>query len=149
MATVITMGDNVISAIAKLAEGNPGAARVLAELVKVGAGDADPDNALGEWSPLLNADTVGLRGPDFWVLYKDVFGHDAVKTYAALRASQLGLLPISELVDAARDQSRAEDGAAAQFREKYGETVVGLVRGRLPRFAPGVDTETPDAEAVG
>ena len=67
-----------MSAVMKLAEGNPGAIRAIAEMVEV-TPKADPGNLLGGFGMLLNLDSSGIYGTRVWMLYKDVCGEDPAK----------------------------------------------------------------------
>lgn len=87
----IDLSDSVQSAVAKLAEGNPGATRVCAELF-VESRRMDPVGSLEGFAPLLSLDTLGIYGSDLWSLYKKPCHENAENLVAALRANQLGLL---------------------------------------------------------
>ena len=123
----IEMTDTIITAIVKLAEGNPGAVTAMAEMAKASP-IADPDAWSLELTPLFSLDTLGIYGSKIWMLFKDVCKEDAVKALALLRAVQLGLL--------------REDVLHAAI-ESYGtgvdcDAILASVQGRLPNFAkPG------------
>jgi len=89
--TRITLEDNAMSAVMKLAEGNPGAATVCVRLIKE-AGDIDTDSFIGGLGTLLSLDTENVYGPEIWMLYKDVCKESLWKTVAVLRSCQLGFL---------------------------------------------------------
>lgn len=57
----ITPGDDVVQAIMKLTNGNPGAVSVCARLAKRERG----------FMLLLDLDAHGIYGPDIWIMYKD------------------------------------------------------------------------------
>ncbi len=119
----ITLQDTGLSACMKMAEGNPGAISVLAQMIRVG-GDIDPDSFMGGMGALLGLDTHGIYGSRIWMLYKDVCGQDLRIMLALLRSCQLGFL--SEL-----NLSKAIDN--------YGEGIdipalVAKVEERLPKF---------------
>ena len=92
----ITLQDSQISAIIKMAEGNPGAASVMTRLLREGA-DIDPDAIMGGFSSVLLLDTFGIYGSRIWMLYKDACGEDISATMAALRSVQMGLTPLRTL----------------------------------------------------
>lgn len=75
----------------KMSGGNPGALRVVMELMTEEA-DIDPDSALGALGSILSLDQMGIYGSEIWMLYKDVCGCDITKTIAVLRAHQLGFV---------------------------------------------------------
>lgn len=86
----ITLQDTPMSAIIKLADGNPGAIGVCTELFKEGA-RIDPDAFGGGIAPLISLDSRGIYGSDIWCLYKYVCRESIVHVIAVLRAVQLGL----------------------------------------------------------
>jgi len=89
--TRITLEDTEMSAVMKLSEGNPGAAKVCIRLLKE-SGDIDTDSFLGGLGTLLSLDTEHVYGPAIWMLYKDVCKESLWKTVAVLRSCQLGFL---------------------------------------------------------
>jgi hypothetical protein len=113
--------------IVALADGNPGAVRVMMEMfAKTEA--IDPDNAIGGLGSVLFLETLGMYGSRIWLLYKDVCDMDLVATLGMLRAVQLGLL--SE-----RDLLAAIDGDLRLDTAMH----LALVRAKLPDFgAAGV-----------
>lgn len=125
--TRIQLGDTPLSAMLKLAEGNPGAATAMAELFKRGAA-IDPDSAWGGFGVILALDAHGIYGSHIWMLYKDCCDCDPVLVVAALRAVQLGLFRESELLAAIRNSAKLDH--------------VNSVRKELPRFAPIPEGET-------
>jgi len=60
-----------IDAIAKMADGNPGAVTVMCELLKLDLVDG--------FANICRLDDLELYGPDIWVAYKDICGSD-IKT---------------------------------------------------------------------
>lgn len=119
----ITLRDNAMSSIMKLAEGNPGAIRVCTELL-LKSKAINPDAALGEVANLLGLDTLGIYGSRIWMLYKDVCKEDIAKVVGVLRANQLGFM------------TKAELGHAI---DNYGEgididSLLSKVKERLPNF---------------
>lgn len=67
----ITLSDTILDAIVKMAEGNPGAATVISELLKLQDG----------FVSLAHLDDAGIYGPDIWLAYKDVSGSDISKLH--------------------------------------------------------------------
>lgn len=107
-----------------LAEGNPGAARVLTDLV-TNATAIDPDSALGPLGPLCALDNLDCYGPRIWMFYKDVCGQDIHKMMGVMRACQMGFTSSGEI-------NRAIDGDTAALN------IPGLLaelKKRLPAFA--------------
>lgn len=127
----ITSEMSPLDAVVVLSEGNPGATRVCAELLKDGA-RIDPDNILGGVGQLLMLDSAGLYGARIWMLYKDVCGEDLGKMVAVLRAWQLGIVghdAVAHAIDHRGDGIDLDD-------------VVSQVQERCPAFdADALSTE--------
>ena len=87
----ITAEDNIVSAIVKMADGNPGGAVVMREAA-LHSQEIDPMAVMGGFAPLLSLDTLGIYGNRVWMLYKDVCNEHLPTTLAMLRAWQLGIL---------------------------------------------------------
>lgn len=121
----IQLTDTLLSAVMKLAEGNPGAAVALSALVKSAAA-VDPDSAFAEFSPLFGLDGLGLYGGRIWRLYRDVCADDVVRVHGLLRAVQLGILRESDLI-AAVDYTRP-------MTHEQVDEIVHKVREQLPDF---------------
>lgn len=130
--TRIESTDSPISAMVKLAEGNPGAVTVLCEILQQGE-KIDPDAALGGLAHIFSLDTYGIYGHRIWLLYKDVCNKDIIAVLAILRAVQLGILQES-IVQSAIDNNQWLDC----------ETILAAVQKELPNF--GV-VETKKGEA--
>ena len=92
----IELTDTGLTAITKLAEGNPGALRVCCELMQ-NAPVVDPDLLLGPVGALLLLDSARVYGSKIWMLYKDICDYRADRVLGMLRACQLGILSASEL----------------------------------------------------
>lgn len=71
----VTLKDTVQEVIVKMAEGNPGAVRVLCELAKAEFGIMD----------VLSLDDMNIRGCQIWVGYKDHCGEDLSKFRQAIK----------------------------------------------------------------
>lgn len=124
----IDLTDSPMSAITKMADGNPGAVRVLMELFQQWP-VIDPDSALGEFSGVLHLDTLDIYGHRIWQFYKEVCQQDLTNMVGLMRANQLGFLPESELI-------RAVDGA--RMADDWVQGYVAKVRARLPAFGQTV-----------
>jgi hypothetical protein len=98
----IELTDSAIDMVVKMSEGNPGACSVLASLMGAKAQVMDPDSLLGPYGPVLALDTLGIYGPDIWLLYKDVCGEEWEQVVTLLRANQLGLITEDEVKSAIR-----------------------------------------------
>lgn len=92
----IDLRDSFISALTKVAEGVPGAARVLADL-SVRYPHADPENFYKQWYPAIFFDQEDITGSKVWILYKDLLGESYSKMMVLMRAVQLGILLGSDL----------------------------------------------------
>lgn len=132
----INFSDTAISAITKLAEGNPGALHVCAELLREGA-TIDPDAFGGGLSGLLSLDTHTIYGADIWMLFKDVCHQNLVHMVAVLRAVQLGILPASKLKHAIQNRGEGVDVQAA----------FDAVCERLPNFKVANALESAEVSA--
>ena len=108
----IELADTAMSAILKVAEGNPGAISVCVQVLKENS-RSDPDSILGGLGPILAFDATGLYGSKIWELYKDKCGENLIKTLAVLRAHQLGFLHDPETV-----QPKEVDGLLAKVRKQ-------------------------------
>lgn len=94
----VELTDSTLRIMAKMAEGNPGAATVLVRLLK--EGNAIDQQALignGGVAAILTLDSCEIYGSRIWLLYKDVCKEDLVKTMAVLRAFQCGITRIEEI----------------------------------------------------
>ena len=127
----IKLRDTVLDAIIKMSEGNPGATRVCAEIVRDG-GAIDPLAFGGGLLKLLSLDSLGIYGSRIWMLYKDVCGCDLTATLGMLRAHQLGFIKEEQLNHAIDNWV---DGLDVN-------ELVSQVKERLGTF--GVDEDTSD-----
>lgn len=69
------MNEKMVERLAALSEGNPGAIRVLREMLAVGCGSAD----------FGRLEAGGLTGSRIWVAYKDYAGQDVALLIDTLR----------------------------------------------------------------
>jgi hypothetical protein len=99
----IGLNDTMMSAVAKLADGNPGAAQALMSL-SINAAKIDPQSFGGALGPLLSFDSHGIYGTDIYILWSDICNKNASKTLAVLRAVQLGMFDERTLKDACSRQ---------------------------------------------
>ena len=77
----IKLRDTITGAVVKLAEGNPGAATVLAQLV-------NKEDGLG-FVQCCKLDDYEIYGSKIWMCYKDLCGQDIDKLYDLLRNNKL------------------------------------------------------------
>lgn len=82
---------STIDLVMAMSEGNPGAVRVIMEVLKNGPA-IDPDGAMGGFGALLMFDAYRFYGSKIWMLYKDLCGQDLTKTLGVVRAMQLGIV---------------------------------------------------------
>lgn len=128
MTERITLTDTLLSSIIKLGEGNPGALRVLNEIVKR---EDDPDSlagTLGTLGTLLSLDSYGIYGARIWMLYKDVCSEDLVRMLGLLQATRLGAVSEAVLNRAIDNRGDGLDLEAA----------LTTVQELLPRFGGGI-----------
>lgn len=119
----IKLEDSPIEMMIKLAEGNPGAITVLANLFREEK-DIDPDAALAPFHTILALDDMGIYGSNIWILFKDVCGQSTLNMVGLFRASQLGFLRREQLVACITDPAQRPDIPA----------LLSKVRERLPAF---------------
>lgn len=110
----ISLTDTALSAIVKMAEGNPGAVSAISEIMKHGPA-IDPQSVMPDLMPILSLDTHGIYGSDIYVLYSDKCGRDVRKLLVLLRAVQLGIMQEQRLRDLATDQTRQVNLSAEEF----------------------------------
>jgi hypothetical protein len=113
----ITLEDNLFSALAKLAEGNPGALTAMMKMSQESPA-IDPDAAFGPFAPLFSLDTMGLYGSHIWNLWK-VCQHSTLNISILFRQVQMGLMSESKVTAAAHSGKAEFDFPAllAQLQE--------------------------------
>jgi hypothetical protein len=119
----IKLSDTGMSALMKIAEGNPGAVRACIEMMQRSP-EIDPDSALGSIAPLLSLDTHSIYGSRIWMLYQDACRGNVVHVLVLLRSVQLGITPERTLNAAIDNRGDGLDMDA----------ILADVRERLPRF---------------
>lgn len=123
----ITLADNVMSAVIKMCEGNPGATTALMEIIKCSK-QVDPDDFMGGLGKILALDTLEIYGTNIYVLWNDICDRNTSKMIAVLRANQLGFISDQILKDACHRQDRS-GRKTIPVEELYSKVVE-----RLPRF---------------
>jgi len=96
MSDRIRLNDSVIDMVVKMAEGNPGAAVAMRDILD-NAERIDPDNLMGGIGVILYLDTFKIYGSRIWILYKDVCKQNVTHTIAVLRATQMGHISLKTL----------------------------------------------------
>lgn len=123
----ITLDDSMMNIVMKMADGNPGAVTgnpgAVTVLFQLIADKNDPDSWAGGLGNLLSLDTLGIYGPDIWVLFKDVCGQNILNVVTVLRAVQLGLYSERNLWNCIDNRTSLDC-----------EQLLTKVRERLPRF---------------
>jgi len=99
MAERITDEDNAVTAIRKLAGGNPEAINVCSMLVNEGA-NIDRDSVFGPFAGILLLDMAGVYEDKIWYLYKDNCKQNLEALMTVLRGYQLGLITPAQLKNA-------------------------------------------------
>jgi hypothetical protein len=115
----LTMMDTLVL----LADGNPGAARVMCMIVK-DAPIIDPDAIGGGFMKILMLDTFEIYGPRIWMLFKDVCKQNLNHMIGLMRCVQMGLLSQAELNHAIDNYGEGIDITALMLELKI----------NLPRF---------------
>jgi hypothetical protein len=80
----INWTDSVPDAVAKIAEGNIGAAVCIMDLMKHSE-EIDPLSYLKVIGPVMLLDSLGIYGPNVWVIFKDVCEQNHARMLAVLR----------------------------------------------------------------
>jgi hypothetical protein len=88
----------VPDAVAKIAEGNIRAAVCIMDLMKHSE-EIDPLSYLKVIGPVMLLDSLGIYGPNVWVIFKDVCEQNHARMLAVLRATQLGMLSSEALLE--------------------------------------------------
>jgi len=99
----ISLNDNLVEAITKMSDGNPGAMNAMIKLQE-DAPKIDPQNPFGPFGPILSLDSYEIYGTDIYILFNDKCGSDSRKMMLLLRGTQLGKLSEAKLKEMAADQ---------------------------------------------
>ncbi len=117
----IKLTDTLMDSVMKLTEGNPGALRVIMDIVKDGK-EIDPYTE--PFLLLLNLDSYGIYGPRIWMFFKDVCKCNLSKTIAVLRAMQMGVVPAAIVNHAIDNYGKGVDL----------DVVIAGVKDKLPKL---------------
>lgn len=123
----LRLSDSILEIFTKMANGNPGAATVLAGLFKESP-KIDPDAAMPEIMNIFALDDLGIYGSDIWILFKDSCCQNIEYLALLLRAFQLGFVDGDEVVAASKDRPRSCN-YAFDF-----PALLAKVKERLPAF---------------
>lgn len=83
----IALHDNLMDALSKMCEGNPGALRVLIQLVDK-TEEMDTAEGYEPFDSIHRLDLLGIYGSSIWILYKDICKEDIVKMIKLLHATK-------------------------------------------------------------
>ncbi len=119
----IDVDDTPANAVFKLVQGDPAAAEACIALVKIVA-SAEPQAEFGPFTPLLMLEAIGLTGPAIGHVYRKVCDSDPVTLLAVLHAVRLKVIALDAVKRAAVSGTRIR-----------AETVIGIVRQKIPNFA--------------
>lgn len=121
--TKITLEDDELTIIMKMSEGNPGAMKVLSDIISR-AKNIDPHAMMGGIAHILQLDTCEIYGSKIWMLYKDVCNEDIATMIAMIRALQLGITNKNAINYAISNHGEGIDT----------ETMIKRVESELPKF---------------
>ena len=97
----IKLSDSIVDMVTEMAEGNPGAARVLVAIMNKTPA-IDPQNVFKGTGVILFLDTLRIYGAQIWVLYKYICNEELPMMLALLRAVQLGIVTEDNVREALR-----------------------------------------------
>ena len=114
----LELKDSLLEILTKMGEGNPGAIRVISEVLKLG-------NLYDPYVPsamyFVQLDIIGYYGSAIWELYKDVCGESIPRLLTYLRGTQLGLIKPFGYMEESLD---------------FDKLLIGIQE-KLPRFLEG------------
>jgi len=102
----IELTDSPMDALIKMAEGNPGAAVAMMDILKQ-HDEIDPQAMLGGLGTIMILDTWGIYGSSIYILYSDKCDRNVRQLLMLLRATQLGFFSHTKLQQMAEDQMRS------------------------------------------
>lgn len=112
----IVLTDNLISAMTKMSDGNPGALSAMMAIYEA-HDEIDPQVVMGGLGAILSLDTYEIYGTDIYILFNDKCGRDPRKMLMIMRATQLGLFSQSKLNKMAADQARSVDLTDEEWKD--------------------------------
>lgn len=129
--TRIELNDSKAVVLLKITEGNPGALRVVMDLMDCNH-SIDPMDFARGLGPLLAFDNHGIYGSQIWGFYKDVCGENYVNVLTALRCAQMGIILYDSIAESVQGPQRGSDKFTPEtFRAMYLE-----LKKQLPEFDP-------------
>jgi hypothetical protein len=81
--------------------------------------EIDPLSYLKVMGPVMLLDSLGIYGPNVWVIFKDVCEQNHARMLAVLRATQLGMLSSEALLEVSNRQYRNEGKVKTDVAELY------------------------------
>lgn len=123
----INLAMDIISAIQKMCDGNPGAMTALLEIMKC-AEKIDPNDFMGGFGKILALDTLEIYGTDIYFLWNYICDRNTSRMITVLRANQLGFISDQLLRDVCHRQDRSKSDIIP-VEELYSKVVE-----RLPEF---------------
>lgn len=125
----INLNDTTVSALVKMADGNPSAISAMMAILEKHQ-SIDPQAALGGIGTIMMLDEYGIYGSSIYVLYSDKCDRDVRKMLMLMRAVQLGIFSKTKLQEMAADQRRQVNLTDAEW-----QTLDDKVCERLDDFA--------------
>ena len=116
----LKMTDSLTAVCIVMAEGNPGALKVLSEIVK--------EKGIDAFMSILHLDDMNIRGAQIWLAYKDYCGQDLERLLEAAEARD------PEMV--------AKINAEMSYDPDYPQAVTGGASKPGERSQPAHDTPT-------
>jgi len=101
----LELTDNTMSALMKMAEGNPGAISAMMEILEK-HDSIDPQAMMGGLGAIMLLDTWEIYGTDIYILFNDKCNRDVRQLLMLMRATQLGHFSDVKLKQMAADQMR-------------------------------------------
>jgi len=112
----IELTDNTMSALVKMAEGNPGALTTMMQILDE-HDEIDPQAAMGGLGAIMILDTWEIYGTDIYILFNDKCDRDVRRMLMLMRATQLGFFSQSKLQEMAHDQMREISLTEEEFED--------------------------------
>jgi hypothetical protein len=93
----LNLDDTIETLVTKMSDGNPGAIQVCIEILAKSS-KIDPQGI--PLAGIMYLDSMGIYGPNIWMLFKDVCRENIALMIAVLRSYQLGFITECNLKDA-------------------------------------------------
>ncbi len=131
----IELNDSIVDAVAKMADGNPGACRAIMEMIRKGT-SIDPQGFMGGFGAVLGLDTLEIYGTDIYILWSYKCNRDVRELMMLIRAWQLGFVSGDEMRAVAKDQMR-QVVFSQEKMDELNEKVCQRVESFQPRIVVG------------